>query len=78
MSHDGFLWGTDNLCFSYTYIKQNVKISNRAGVLNHITSFLRYKFRSFPEKLYNSGFVITGLNAQTSEMEKQEGKIPTD
>lgn len=57
---------------------QNVHISNKAGVLNHISSFLRYKFRSFQEKLYNLGFVNTGINAQTSEMEEQEEKFQTD
>lgn len=57
----------------HTHLKQNVHISNKAGVLNHISSFLQYKFRSFPEKLYNLGF-----NAQTSEMEEQEGEFQTD
>lgn len=61
-----------------THLKENVHISNEAAVLNDISSFLQYKFRSFPEKLYNLGFVLAGLNAQTSEMEEQEGKIQTD
>lgn len=32
---------------THTHLNQNVHISNKAGVLNHINSFLCYKFRSF-------------------------------
>lgn len=68
-----FMWYRQFVFLMRTHLKQNVHISNKAGVLNHISSFSRYKFRSFPEKLHN-----LGLNTKTSKMEKRSGKFQTD